>query len=310
MGDKLSSWLTEELGNRAWSFRELARRSGISTQSIMRYANGERTPNPESCRKIADALDFPYRDMLVMAGHLPEEDETTTIHLSDLTTQELEIINTFRKGRGQPPLPLKPVEPKQELGQWLRIQLKHREWSNEELSNRSGVPLDLVNEYVSGDTIPEIADCEKLADALDAYSLEVVAMAGHTGSMYLEAISAPLRQAFRAFRRLDNTSRLTFLSAMQFYIQEEEEEGLEVGAFKHSVFTFTSQYPSTNSIFDKAEEELPGNAVNSLMDAVRMFISTSSTDERIIVDDEMIEKYLETLRELLYRANEEERTGK
>jgi transcriptional regulator with XRE-family HTH domain len=96
MGDKLSTWLVGELNKRGWPFRELARRTGISAQSIMRYANGERTPVPESCRKIADALGVPYQKVMMLAGHLPLNNGDL-----DITEAQVEILNAARKIEGK-----------------------------------------------------------------------------------------------------------------------------------------------------------------------------------------------------------------
>jgi transcriptional regulator with XRE-family HTH domain len=97
MGDKLATWLNQQLEEKGWSYRELGRRSGIAFQSIARYADGTRNPGTRACRKMAKALDVPYEEIMRLAGHLPLLPEPP----GDLREDELELTNALRRERGK-----------------------------------------------------------------------------------------------------------------------------------------------------------------------------------------------------------------
>lgn len=67
----LSDWLSNELGDRGWSQRELSRRSGISPTQISDIISGKANPGADSCVAIARALNEPPEDILRLAGILP-----------------------------------------------------------------------------------------------------------------------------------------------------------------------------------------------------------------------------------------------
>lgn len=83
--NELSDWLTRELANRAWSMRELGRKSGVSHAQISNVVSGIAEPSADFCIKIATALDFPPITLMRYAGILPpkstaKEDEEILLH--------------------------------------------------------------------------------------------------------------------------------------------------------------------------------------------------------------------------------------
>lgn len=69
--NNLSAWLANELENRGWSARELARRAGVSHTPIAKALTGETRPSSDVCLGIARALGKQPEYVLRLAGHLP-----------------------------------------------------------------------------------------------------------------------------------------------------------------------------------------------------------------------------------------------
>lgn len=67
--DELASWLSEQLNQRGWSARELARRAGVSHTAVVRAANGQSVPGWQICLKLAQALGVPDDIVLDLAGY-------------------------------------------------------------------------------------------------------------------------------------------------------------------------------------------------------------------------------------------------
>ena len=83
MTDNLVDWLNEEIGERGWTIRELARRASLSHVTISNVLNGNQRPGLNFCKGIAQALRISTEEVLRRAGHLnPEPPETAKI--SDL----------------------------------------------------------------------------------------------------------------------------------------------------------------------------------------------------------------------------------
>ena len=68
MENNLSSFLNEELRNRGWSQRELARRAGLSPTSISEVLSGKRGPGKRFCQAVAKALQVPPERIFQAAG--------------------------------------------------------------------------------------------------------------------------------------------------------------------------------------------------------------------------------------------------
>lgn len=72
MNRTLAEYLNEELNRRGWSRRTLAMYAEISPDTVATAVKGNRTPEPETIRKIAKALQVDEAYLLRMAGHLEE----------------------------------------------------------------------------------------------------------------------------------------------------------------------------------------------------------------------------------------------
>nr|MDH3175085.1 helix-turn-helix transcriptional regulator [Bacillus pumilus] len=60
--------------NRKMSVNQLAMYSGVSAAGISRIENGKRgVPKPLTIKKLAHALKVPYEDLMLLAGHIEQE---------------------------------------------------------------------------------------------------------------------------------------------------------------------------------------------------------------------------------------------
>lgn len=68
------SYLKEIRENKGWSINQLAQAADISGSQISRIENGLRgIPKPQTLRKIAEALDVPYEELMNKAGYLQQD---------------------------------------------------------------------------------------------------------------------------------------------------------------------------------------------------------------------------------------------
>lgn len=72
-------WLQQELDLRKWSRSELARRAGISVQSITAIYNSYRQPGPEVTNKIAAALKIPVSVVMIKANLMPADEKRSAV---------------------------------------------------------------------------------------------------------------------------------------------------------------------------------------------------------------------------------------
>lgn len=77
-------WLTEELENRGWSIRELARRASTSHTTISQVLSLQREPTWEFCAQIAGALEIPPETVFRKAGLLPSVSSTQLQEYEDV----------------------------------------------------------------------------------------------------------------------------------------------------------------------------------------------------------------------------------
>ena len=113
--NELPEWLNEEIQDRGWSIRELARRAGITHAAISHVLNGSRQPGSGFCTAIARALQLPAEEVFRRAGLLPRLEvgaqtdvtiQTVMDRLKYLTAEErqevLELTNVVyrRKHKG------------------------------------------------------------------------------------------------------------------------------------------------------------------------------------------------------------------
>jgi transcriptional regulator with XRE-family HTH domain len=86
---KLSDFLNDEIEDRGWSKRELARRSGISSAQVTDVMNERAKAGAEFCVSVARALGEEPEDMLRLAGILPP--------LPPAVKEEREAVRLFRR---------------------------------------------------------------------------------------------------------------------------------------------------------------------------------------------------------------------
>ena len=67
-------WLEAELDDRGLSQSAFARRISSDAGTVSHWVHGRRMPSPESCRKLADALNVNRDSLLALAGHRAMED--------------------------------------------------------------------------------------------------------------------------------------------------------------------------------------------------------------------------------------------
>lgn len=104
MTDDLVTWITEELEQRGWSFRELGRRAGISHATISNIVSGQSRPGLDFCSSVARAFNVPAETVLRRAGLLQARSDTTP-DLRELTflydqLEPTEQANVLRMIRG------------------------------------------------------------------------------------------------------------------------------------------------------------------------------------------------------------------
>lgn len=92
MENDFVSWLVEELDDRGWSQRELARRAGISAASVNQILGEQREPSPDFCISLASAFRLPAEFILRKAGHLPPGPKEETDPRIRATVEQLLTI--------------------------------------------------------------------------------------------------------------------------------------------------------------------------------------------------------------------------
>ena len=133
MPNNFADWLNTELEDRGWTFRELARRSGLSGATISNAIAEKTNPGLQFCVGVARAFDMQPEWVLRKAGLLPalppaieEENEAITI-LRELPAQVRAVVMTMLRamaGRGQSAQPAvseshAPYKPVSDLEQQL-----------------------------------------------------------------------------------------------------------------------------------------------------------------------------------------------
>jgi len=93
MGDEFPAWLAEQLYERGWSMRELARRSGFSRDTVSKVINGWRSPSRDFCAAVARALGVSASEVLWRAGLYDER---------PLTLEQPELVDLVEAARRLP----------------------------------------------------------------------------------------------------------------------------------------------------------------------------------------------------------------
>lgn len=95
MGSKeFTTWLSEEVKQRGWTFRELGRRAGLSSGAISKVMTGTTDPTWEFCAKIAEAMEMSSVDAFRQAGLLPPIPEARRREFERIT----DILATLPEG--------------------------------------------------------------------------------------------------------------------------------------------------------------------------------------------------------------------
>lgn len=89
MVNEFTAWFNEEVQERGWTFRELARRAGVNGSTVSLVASGQRNPGLSFCVRIAGALGERPERVLRIAGLLPP--------LPPSVQEEDEILETVRR---------------------------------------------------------------------------------------------------------------------------------------------------------------------------------------------------------------------
>lgn len=75
MNDEFKAWLSNELEQRGWSYRELARRMELDQSRLSRVLSGKRKATVDFYKKVAEALGEAPETVLREAGILASEDD-------------------------------------------------------------------------------------------------------------------------------------------------------------------------------------------------------------------------------------------
>ncbi len=92
MSEALRIWLSQQLDQRGWSHRELARQTGFSQALVSKTLSGERNPSANFCTTIAQVFETSPETILRLAGILPA---ITPAQPSDDSTLQ-EIVELVR----------------------------------------------------------------------------------------------------------------------------------------------------------------------------------------------------------------------
>jgi transcriptional regulator with XRE-family HTH domain len=115
---ELTKWLKQESEERGWSFREIARRGGLSSGAISNVMTGNAFPGWDLCVGIAQAFDVAPEVVFRRAGLLPpllpaveEEQEMVGILRSLPESERHTVVTMLRSLAGERPLSAPRPEP-------------------------------------------------------------------------------------------------------------------------------------------------------------------------------------------------------
>ena len=67
---EFGEWLDSRMADTGFSQARLAREADVSQSQLSRYRTGQVTPDPATIRKLAEALDADFDEMMILAGHV------------------------------------------------------------------------------------------------------------------------------------------------------------------------------------------------------------------------------------------------
>jgi transcriptional regulator with XRE-family HTH domain len=88
VNETFSEWLSAEVEKRGWSFRELSRRSGLSSSAISQVVTGVTLPGLKFCYGVARGLQMQPEVIMSKAGLIPTPPEE-----SEIVSEIVYIIN-------------------------------------------------------------------------------------------------------------------------------------------------------------------------------------------------------------------------
>ena len=90
MSNKFADWIVQQINERGWSIRDLARRAGLAASTISDVINGNAKPGTKFYQGLARAFNIPFSIVARQAGEDPslpedkEQDEELLSHFHDL----------------------------------------------------------------------------------------------------------------------------------------------------------------------------------------------------------------------------------
>ena len=102
----LSAYVAKWLSDHSMAQLRLARQAGVPHATINGLVNHGFIPRPSTLRKLANAMGLPVGQLLVLAGHITEEEYTTPIgptdlarlyDVSDLSDDEWDQVRDFAR---------------------------------------------------------------------------------------------------------------------------------------------------------------------------------------------------------------------
>jgi transcriptional regulator with XRE-family HTH domain len=144
-----STWLEDRMREAGIGFAaDLARALAVDAEAVRSWRKGWHRPSAESCRELAAYFGRPLFEVLALAGYSSPE-------------------------RGREPTATPG------FADWLDGQMWARGLSPHALARAVDVSPPTVSKWRSGRSVPDVANCQKLADFLSRPIAEVLAVAGH-----------------------------------------------------------------------------------------------------------------------------------
>lgn len=85
-------WLGQQLKAQRLSQRQFAELAGVSKSAVGAWINGDRVPDPDSCKLIASALDIGWDEVLTRAEHRANTGE---FPIDDPRQRVIDLVSTL-----------------------------------------------------------------------------------------------------------------------------------------------------------------------------------------------------------------------
>ncbi len=114
----------------------------------------------------------------------------------------------------------------QQFGDWLRIEIRRREWNLSDFARRANVDSSMVSRWARNERLPSPESCDVIADVLGVDVDLVLSLAGHRPAEVgddppdLRRLTSLLRRAYR-----DDALRIsTIESVLRNYIEWDRQD--------------------------------------------------------------------------------------